>query len=394
MSDNATCLQHYRMESYDANHKLVVSGHAHSPVPSADKACVFVLDLATIHPQAVGFRRGFIRYPYGYLSAGEHDVLVRLDLVNFGIASTRIIAASSMDSSFGGYSGGFADGSWACFCPYKTFTGPVGGLRSSLPADTNHLRPYYNPVMLCVNSTVWDLARSDVTPSLLGSQAYALDFSIVDITLRGYSDAVRSGRYAFLSPLASADHVYTSKLIRIDLGDVDIGSKIAQTYAAGGSIRDMVDVLDLAMIDNRLRGFSGLFTSGNYLFLVPFRNAYEPRNGQRGHGVLTRLDMNEFSTKGVDYSDVTVATRQQVPSFQDLNLRGFSAGFASGKYGLLVPFFNGNFHGKVGRFQTMDPVKNLNASVQELDLTIDSIHRDTYKGYRGGFVSIWQGVVF
>jgi len=84
--------------------------------------------------------------------------------------------------------------------------------------------------------------------------------SIVDITLRGYSDAVRSGRYAFLSPLASADHVYTSKLIRIDLGDVDIGVKIAQTYAAGGSIRDIVDVLDLAMIDTRLKGVANMLS--------------------------------------------------------------------------------------------------------------------------------------
>jgi hypothetical protein len=57
----------------------------------------------------------FNSYPYGYLSAGEHGVLVRLDLVNFGISTTRIIDASSMDSSFGGYSSGFADGSWACF---------------------------------------------------------------------------------------------------------------------------------------------------------------------------------------------------------------------------------------------------------------------------------------
>ena len=90
-----------------------------------------------------------------------------------------------------------------------------------------------------------------------------------------------------------------------------------------------------------------MFTSGNYLFLVPYRNAYEPQNGQRGHGLvrqlvfqsiilpltdsisqLTRLDMNYFSPANVDLADLTVATRQQVPSFQDLNLRGYISGFA------------------------------------------------------------------
>lgn len=43
---------------------------------------------------------------------------------------------------------------------------------------------------------------------------------------------------------------------------------------------------------------------------------------------LTRLDMNQFSLSAVDIADLPVATRQQVPSFQDLNLRGFIGGFA------------------------------------------------------------------
>ncbi len=43
---------------------------------------------------------------------------------------------------------------------------------------------------------------------------------------------------------------------------------------------------------------------------------------------LTRLDMNQFSLSAVDIADLPVATRQQVPSFQHLNFRGFIAGFA------------------------------------------------------------------
>eukprot|EP01036_Dinobryon_divergens_P029462 gene29462-38563_t len=241
----------------------------------------------------------------------------------------KIINAANLDRTFGGYSGGFADGTWACFSPFKTFTGPVGGLRSSLVVDANRLTPYYYSVMLCVNESLWTAPESKITPAvLLGAkpQAFVLDFSIVDVGLRGFSDGIRVGRYAFLCPLASADHVI-------------------EVLARGGSVRDMVDVLDLSQVDSRLR-------------------------------------------------DLPVATRQQVPSFQDLNLRGFIAGFASGQYGLLVPFYNGNFDGKVARFQPLDPQGSLNASVQELDLTLDRARPGVYKGYRGGFVSIWQGVDF
>lgn len=42
--------------------------------------------------------------------------------------------------------------------------------------------------------------------------------------------------------------------VRLDLGDVDIGTKAAEVFARGGSVRDLVDVLDLSQVDNRLRG--------------------------------------------------------------------------------------------------------------------------------------------
>ena len=48
-------------------------------------------------------------------------------------------------------------------------------------------------------------------------------FYRIEDTLRGFSEAIRIGRFAFLSPLQSAEGVYSSKLIRISLGDTDIG---------------------------------------------------------------------------------------------------------------------------------------------------------------------------
>ena len=64
----------------------------------------------------------------------------------------------------------------------------------------------------------------------------------------------------------------------------------------------------------------------------------------------------------------------------------------AGQYGLLVPFYNADFFGKLARVIGINVP--LNTSIQELDLKIDVKRPNTYKGYRGGFASIWQGVLF
>lgn len=216
-----------------------------------------------------------------------------------------------------------------CFhSPYRTFSGSLGGVRSSLTVDAHNLRPYFNSVMLCANETAWDVGN-DSSPSELARHLHTLDLSGMENDLRGFSDVLRVGRYAYLTPLNSADRDYSHKLVRIALGDVDIGTTLQALNATGRGVRHVLDVLDLSKISPALKGYSGMFTAGKYLFLVPFRNAYEPTNGQRGHGMLTRLNMNDFSAGGVDFIDLTVTTRNQIPSFADVNLRGFSFGFAS-----------------------------------------------------------------
>ena len=80
-------------------------------------SCITVLDLSTLHPQAIGFRKGFTSgHHHGYLSPGEHSVAVQMDVINFSLDSVRMIDLSvAVDPTNGGYSGGFADGTWACF---------------------------------------------------------------------------------------------------------------------------------------------------------------------------------------------------------------------------------------------------------------------------------------
>jgi hypothetical protein len=230
--------------------------------------------------------------------------------------------------------------------PYRTFVGAVGGIRSQYAVDAHSVTPYYNSILLCVNSTIWETSpilstqknsssvNQNETAVLISEQyririaaTRTLDFSIIYKDFRGFSDAVRVGRYAYLCPLNYADTTFSPYLLRINLGLSNIGDQIDYVNTTGG-IRTMVDALNLSMIDTRLKGYSSVFAAGQYLFLVPYRNSYEPQNGQRGHGLAVRLNLNDFTLSGIDYLDLTNTSRNQIPSFTDDQLRGFSYGFA------------------------------------------------------------------
>jgi len=205
----------------------------------------------------------------------------------------------------------------------------VGGVRSNLFVDANHLTPYYYSVMICIDEKGWDIDVSTNSTALRQS-IQIMDFSTMDSDLRGFSEAIRVGRFAYLAPFSHSQNKFSSKFIRIDLGDIDIGTQLKKVYQSGGTVRNVVDILDLSKKNTALKGFSGLFMSGQYLLLVPYRNAYEPQNGQRGHGNIVRLDMNQFHDldNGVEYMDLSTTIRAQIPSFSDMNLKGFAGGFS------------------------------------------------------------------
>ena len=378
-SQVAACAAKWRMETYDANGNIVVTG----PSSAAD-ACVFILDLESLHKDARGFKRGFVNYPYAFLSPGQFNIPIRINVCDFGLHSTLALDLGTVSKDYGGYSGGFSDGPWSCFNPLRTYTGPFGGIRSTQAVDNGHFRPYFHSEVLCIHENGWN------SVGRLNDSIRSFDLGNVDVSLRGFSEALRVGRYAYLSPLSERTHSYAGKVVRIFLGTGDIGTTLDYLAATGGKIRDIVDILDLKLVDNTLAGFSGLFSSGKYLFLVPFRNENEPINGQRGHGSIVRLDMNNFDVGGVTILPMTGTTRSQIPSFADEDLRGFSGGFGSGKYGVIVPFYNAIFSGKLARF--IGIADDMSTNLQELNLVIDRDRPETYKGFRGGFVSLWQGV--
>ena len=112
MVENSTaCLNDWRHEYLDSN----MRPHFHGSNATEAIPCVHVLDVQTIHPNARGFRRGFSNYPFAYLAPGDFDVAVRLNMDDFTISTVAIVDLFKVDPTLGGYSGGFADGSWACF---------------------------------------------------------------------------------------------------------------------------------------------------------------------------------------------------------------------------------------------------------------------------------------
>ena len=295
----------------------------------------------------------------------------------------------------------------------------MGGLRSTMTVDQNSLRPYYYAVVLCIHENGWKKIGN------LTQNIVFFDLGDIEPGLRGFSEAIRVGRYAYLAPLSSRIHSYSSKIIRVDLGPDNIGLTVRTLKLRNGSLRDITDILDLsqvlaqassrawpgASVQGQLAGFSSIFNSGKYLILVPFRNEHEPQNGQRGHGIVARLDMNKFDITGVIVYDLTMTQRNQIPSFPDTDLRGFSAGFASGKYAVFVPFYNGIFSGKVARIDVSRSSYESDEEInlQELDLIQDSwndkyteggldipefLNYDKFKGFRGGFISLWRGLPY
>lgn len=234
MGNVSECSAKYRMESFDSKGNLNVTGKSDS-----SDACIFVIDLTTIHPNAKGFRKGFMGYPYAYLSAGRYNVPVRISMENYSIYAAVAFDLSIVDPTLGGHSGGFADGSWTCFIPFQSYIGPVGGIRSNLPGDAGHLIPYYDSRMTCMHAYAWDnysavshglpygtSPNASLFPSAFPSLIITFDLATFDSQLRGFSAAIRVGRFAYLSPLQYSSTEYSGKLVRISLGDVDIGTTV------------------------------------------------------------------------------------------------------------------------------------------------------------------------
>ncbi len=286
---------------------------------------VIILDLTTVDATLKGFLGGFSDGRYGYFvpydNGARFGKVVRVDLQNFSSGGVTVLDLTTIDPSLKGFQGGFSDGLYGYFIPHSTST----------------------------NAFLGKLVRVDLQNFSIGGVT-VLDLTAVDPDLKGFRGGFSDGRYGYFVPYQNATNVYSGKVVRVDL----------QNFTSGG-----ITVLDLTLVDADLKGFVGGFSDGRFGYFVPsYQSVY--------FGKVARIDLQNFTTNGITLLDLTtVAT----------DLKGFIGGFSDARYGYFIPYATGPsvYFGKIVRVDLHNFTSN---GVNVLDLTATD---PALKGFAGGF---------
>jgi hypothetical protein len=295
---------------------------------------VTYLDVSTAgNTDAKGFFGGFTDGRYGYLvpyfnGTSYHGILTRVDLQNFttsGVTYLDVSTAGNTDAR--GFFGGFTDGRYGYLIPLNN--------------------PTYHGIF----------TRIDLEDFTISGVTY-LDVSTAGNTnAKGFIGGFTDGHNGYLVPYFNGSS-HNGILTRVDL----------QNFTTSG-----VTYLDVSTAGNtNARGFHTGFTDGRHGYLVPFNNPTY-------NGILTRVDLQNFTTSGVTYLDVSTAG--------NTNAKGFNGGFTDGRYGYLVPFFNGSSHH--GIFTRVDLEDFTTSGVSYLD--VSTAGNTSAKGFYGGFTDNYYG---
>jgi hypothetical protein len=265
-----------------------------------------------------GYDGGFTDGRYGYLAPcnnrGDiHGRSLRFDLQNFTTSGVTILDLTSVNTNAKGYTGGFTDGRYGYFCPYLSGT---SGL----------------------------IARFDLQNFTTGGVTF-LDLTAVNVNAKGFGNGFTDGRYGYFIP-------YTTGIAaRVDL----------QNFTTGG-----VTTVDLTAVNANAKGYLGGFTDGRYGYFVPFYN------GTAIFGLVARIDLQNFTTSGVTFLDLTAV---------NANAKGYAGGFTDGRYGYFVPYtYNGSLSS--GLAARIDLQNFTTGGVTIIDLTTLN---GNAKGFYGGF---------
>lgn len=306
---------------------------------------VSILNLSLIDPDLIGFIGGFTDGRFGYFvpyNNGNSGKVVRVDLQNFTAGGVSVLDLTLLDTGLKGFAGGFTDGQYGYFVPYDNgnsgkvariyladFTlGGVDtldlalvdpGLKGFVGGFTDGLYGYFVPYRNGSNVYSGKIARVDLQ-SFTTDNVTVLDLTSIDSSLAGYHGGFTVGSYAYFIPSNQGTGVWVSKLVRVD----------RQNFTTAG-----VTVLDLAQVDPGLAGFQGGFTDGYYGYFVPDTGGTS--------GKVARVDLANFTPEGVAWIDL---------SAYDATLTGFWGGFSDGRYGYFVPNWHpGGPLGNVARIQ-------------------------------------------
>ena len=150
--------------------------------------------------------------PYVYLSPGEFNIpcdwMYATALWHYCqiSGSLRREETTLLES----YSGGFADGGWAVFAvPRLLAPSAVFGVHMLWTMDIYVL--FYHAEVLCIYQDAWD--GNDLEANIR-----TFDLSLIN-SVRGFSDAIRVSRFAYLAPLSDRPLNYAYRLVRVYLGD-------------------------------------------------------------------------------------------------------------------------------------------------------------------------------
>jgi hypothetical protein len=288
---------------------------------------VSYLDVSTAgNTGAKGLRGGFTDGRYAYLvpeyNGVYNGIFTRVDLSNFTTSGVSYLDVSTAGNTGAkGFVGGFTDGRYAYLVPYFNGSAFHGILTR---VDLN-------------NYTTLGVTYLDV--STAGNTG-----------AKGFHGGFTDGRYAYLVPHSNG--TYHGTFTRVDLSN----------YTASG-----VTNLDVSTAGNTgAKGFIGGFTDGHYAYLVPHYN------GSAYNGILTRVDLTNYTTSGVSYLDVSTAG--------NTGAKGFLGGFTDGRYAYLVPYANGAYH---GTFTRIDLSNYTTSGVSYLD--VSTAGNTSAKGFQGGF---------
>jgi hypothetical protein len=128
----------------------------------------------------------------------------------------------------------------------------------------------------------------------------------------GIGGVLFDGTYVYFIPGTGAN-----KFVRVEL---DYFGSLDATVSNAH-----VTTLDISLGLPWVNGFQGGFFFNRFAFLVPHHN------GQRFHGVVVRVNLDNFTAGGVTHVDVSATYA---------NACGFAGGFKYGSYGYLVPHRN------------------------------------------------------
>ena len=279
-----------------------------------------VVDLGAVNSAFKGFRGGFTDGRYAYCvpnnnGTGLHGNLVRVDIQNFTTSGITTVDVASVNPNYKGFQGGFTDGRYG------------------------YLVPEYNGAFHgnCVRVDLQNFTTSSVTN---------VNVAAVNDAFKGFGGGFTDGRYGYYVPNNNGS--FHGNFVRIDL----------QNFTPSG-----VMSIDVNLVNPALKGFVGGFINGNYAYLVPHYNgAY--------HGNFVRIDLQNFTTSGV--TSINLETI-------NVAYKGFYFGFTDGRYGYLVPHYNGAYNGILAR---VDLQNFTSSGVTSIDVAAVN---GGYKGFTDGF---------